>query len=60
MEHAAVGYAQVICLTHPDTTLVERCRAHDQAAFNEVVSRYKNKVYNYLYRMLGNQRTPRT
>ena len=48
-----VGYAQVICLTQPDTTLVERCRANDGTAFNEVVSRYKDKVYNYLYRMMG-------
>ena len=48
-----VGYAQVICLTQPDTTLVERCRANDETAFNEVVSRYKDKIYNYLYRMMG-------
>jgi RNA polymerase sigma-70 factor (ECF subfamily) len=54
MEHAPVGYAQVICLIHPDTILVERCRAHDNAAFDEVVNRYKNKIYSYLYRMLGN------
>ncbi len=54
MEYELVGYAQVIGLTNPDTALVERCRAHDQAAFNEVVSRYKNKVYNYLFRMMGN------
>lgn len=44
----------MICLTQPDTTLVERCRANDGTAFNEVVSRYKDKVYNYLYRMMGN------
>ncbi len=52
-DNEPVGYAQVICLTQPDTTLVERCRANDEAAFNEVVSRYKDRVYNYLYRMLG-------
>ena len=46
--------AQVICLTPPDLTLVDRCRRNDTAAFDEVVGRYKNKVYNYVYRMVGN------
>ena len=46
--------AQVICLTPPDLTLVDRCRRNDAAAFDEVVGRYKNKVYNYIYRMVGN------
>ena len=46
--------AQVICLTAPDLTLVDRCRRNDAAAFEEVVGRYKNKVYNYIYRMVGN------
>ena len=36
-----------------DSFLVERCRASDDAAFGEVVARYKNKIYNYLYRMTG-------
>ena len=46
--------AQVICLGHPDLTLVDRCRRNDAAAFDEVVGRYKNKLYNYIYRMVGN------
>ena len=46
-------YAQVIRLTHPDAVLLKRCRTHDQAAFSEVVDRYKVKIYNYLYRMIG-------
>ncbi len=46
--------AQVICLTPADLTLVNRCRRNDAAAFDEVVGRYKNKVYNYIYRMVGN------
>jgi RNA polymerase sigma-70 factor (ECF subfamily) len=54
MDQMPVGSAQVICLTPPDATLVERCRANDRTAFNEVVSRYKNRVYNSVYRMLGN------
>jgi RNA polymerase sigma-70 factor (ECF subfamily) len=34
--------------------LVERCRRNDEAAFHEVIERYKNKVYNYIFRMMGN------
>lgn len=45
--------AQVVRLTSPDTLLVERCRRNDQAAFDEVVGRYKNKVFNYISRMVG-------
>lgn len=48
-----MGYAQVICVSVPDISLVERCRANDETAFNEVVTRYKAKVYNYIYRMTG-------
>ena len=49
-----MGYAQVIRLTPPDVMLVERCRRNDEAAFHEVIERYKNKVYNYIFRMMGN------
>ena len=48
-----MGYAQVIRVPVPDLSLVERCRASDESAFNEVVSRYKSKVYSYIYRMTG-------
>ena len=41
-------------LTHSDTTLIARCQKADIAAFNEIVSRYKGRIYNYLYRMTGN------
>jgi RNA polymerase sigma-70 factor (ECF subfamily) len=30
------------------------CQRNDIAAFNEIVGRYKNKIYNYIYRMVGN------
>jgi RNA polymerase sigma-70 factor (ECF subfamily) len=37
-----------------DQALVARCQKADITAFNEIVSRYKGKIYNYLYRMTGN------
>lgn len=39
---------------HPDTSLIARCQKADIAAFNEIVARYKGKIYNYLFRMTGN------
>src|SRR5207244_1487005 len=33
--------------------LILRCQADDAAAFDEIVSRYKNKVYNYISRMVS-------
>ncbi len=46
-------HAQAAQISPPDRFLVERCRASDDAAFGEVVARYKAKIYNYLYRMTG-------
>jgi RNA polymerase sigma-70 factor (ECF subfamily) len=43
----------VIAVSNADTTLIQRCQANDAAAFNEIVARYKNKVYNYVCRMVG-------
>jgi RNA polymerase sigma-70 factor, ECF subfamily len=37
---------------HADTALVLRAQANDRAAFNEIVLRYKGKVYNYICRMV--------
>jgi RNA polymerase sigma-70 factor (ECF subfamily) len=37
---------------HADLALVQRAQAHDRAAFNEIVLRYKNKVFNYVRRMV--------
>src|SRR5579871_2208027 len=37
---------------HADTTLVQRAQANDRAAFNEIVLRYKSKVYNFIHRMV--------
>lgn len=39
---------------HADTALVQRAQANDRAAFNEIVLRYKSKVYNYIFRMVHN------
>jgi RNA polymerase sigma-70 factor (ECF subfamily) len=36
-----------------DQRLLERCQANDALAFEEVVHRYKNKVHNYVARMVN-------
>ncbi len=38
----------------PDQGLLERCQDGDTDAFDELVNRYKNRVYNVAYRFLGN------
>lgn len=38
---------------HGDGALIARCQKADIAAFNEIVARYKGKIYNYLLRMTG-------
>lgn len=35
-----------------DASLVRRAQRADRAAFNEIVLRYKSKVYNFIYRMV--------
>jgi len=40
-------------VANADTGLIERCQANDAAAFNEIVSRYKNRVHNFVCRMVG-------
>jgi RNA polymerase sigma-70 factor (ECF subfamily) len=37
---------------HAEAALVQRAKAHDRAAFNEIVLRYKSKIYNYIFRMV--------
>ena len=37
-----------------DFALMERCRSGDSAAFEALVRRYKDRVYNVAYRFLGN------
>ena len=40
---------------HSDVRLVEACRDGDRSAFDELVRRYKDRIYNVVYRFLGNQ-----
>jgi len=40
-------------LTQSDAALISRCQKADIAAFNEIVARYKTKIYRYVYRMTG-------
>src|SRR5438034_4008496 len=51
--HAPEPERKVVAVANADSALVLRCQANDAAAFNEIVSRYKNKVYNYVSRMVG-------
>ncbi len=39
---------------HTDTLLIQRAQANDRTAFNEIVLRYKSRVYNYISRMVRN------
>ena len=39
---------------HADVALVEECQNGDISAFEALVSRYKDRVYNVAYRFLGN------
>ena len=43
----------MIAVSNADASLILRCQANDAAAFNEIVARYKNKVYNYVCRTVG-------
>jgi RNA polymerase sigma-70 factor (ECF subfamily) len=43
----------VIAVANADSALILRCQADDAAAFNEIVARYKNRVHNYVSRMVG-------
>jgi RNA polymerase sigma-70 factor (ECF subfamily) len=47
-------FARSLTLQNSDAALITRCQKADITAFNEIVARYKGKIYNYLYRMTGN------
>jgi RNA polymerase sigma-70 factor (ECF subfamily) len=44
-----------LALVQSDKDLIARCQKADLAAFNEIVARYKQKIYNYLLRMTGSR-----
>jgi len=56
---ASLGWPAVVLLKeargHSDVALVDECRKGDSTAFDELVRRYKDRVYNVVYRFLGNR-----
>lgn len=42
-------------LTQDESTLIDRCIAGDDTAFDQIVYRYQDMVFNLAYRFLGNQ-----
>ena len=36
-----------------DQLLVEQCQGGDMAAFDDLVLRYKDRIYNVVYRFVG-------
>jgi RNA polymerase sigma-70 factor (ECF subfamily) len=47
--------ARGLCLSRRDYALLQRCQDKDRAAFDEIVSLYQGKIYNYILRMTGNR-----
>ena len=46
-------FSRSLTLPQSDTALIARCQKEDIAAFNEIVARYKGKIFNYVFRMTG-------
>ena len=44
----------MVCLASADTVLVLRCQEDDYEAFDEIVARYKDGIFNYIRRMIAN------
>jgi len=42
-------------LLSADAVCVQRCQEDDSAAFDEIVARYKDGIYNYIWRMISNR-----
>ena len=42
-------------MLNADAVLVMRCQKDDCAAFDEIVARYKDGIYNYVWRMVSNR-----
>ncbi|MCC6728071.1 MAG: sigma-70 family RNA polymerase sigma factor [Chthonomonadales bacterium] len=43
----------MIAVADADAALLARCRSNDAQAFDEIVARYKDRIYNYIGRMVG-------
>ncbi len=41
-------------LVNSEQLLIERSKKKDLEAFEELVSLYEHKIYNFAYRMMGN------
>ncbi len=39
----------------PDATLVEECKGGDVNAFSALVTRFQDRIFNVIYRMIGNR-----
>lgn len=46
---------KVARLVRADAVLVLRCQADDCEAFDEIVARYKDGIYNYIWRMISSR-----
>ena len=53
----AQASATTVAESLSDHGLLEATRAGDEAAFAELVRRYRNQITNYIYRMLGDYET---
>ncbi|MBW1981911.1 MAG: sigma-70 family RNA polymerase sigma factor [Deltaproteobacteria bacterium] len=42
-------------LARDEKALVSRCRRGDREAFTRLMQRYERQIYNFVYRMLGNE-----
>lgn len=54
-EYAICAEGKVSGLISADAVLVLRCKEGDREAFDEIVTRYKDGIYNYISRMISNR-----
>ena len=40
-------------MAEDDDKLVEQCKKGDRSAFNELIVRYQQRVFNYAYHFIG-------
>jgi len=49
------GHSPIDAPESDDADLVRRCQAGDSSAFNDLVTRYRNKVFTMVYGMVQNE-----